>query len=119
MRIPSLQQSCYNGKSLSGNINRVFQEIQTEILPGNRKLESGNVQDAAQGYYWDNSQATLHPFVAYFKKDWPHNGQVHCMCVVSDCLCYNTITVPRFLYDVLSHMKQLCSGIKKLHYFLE
>ena len=27
------------------------------------------VQDAAQGYHWDNSQATLHPFVTYFKKD--------------------------------------------------
>ena len=25
------------------------------------------VQDAAQGYHWDNSQCTLHPFVFYYK----------------------------------------------------
>ena len=39
------------------------------------------------------------------------------MCVVSDCLCHNTITVHRCLYNVLSHMKQLCSGINKIYYF--
>ena len=25
------------------------------------------VQDAAQGYHWDNTRCTLHPFVLYFK----------------------------------------------------
>ena len=25
------------------------------------------VQDAVQGFHWENSQATLHPFVAYFQ----------------------------------------------------
>ena len=25
------------------------------------------LQDAAQGYRWNNSQATIHPFVAYYK----------------------------------------------------
>jgi hypothetical protein len=24
------------------------------------------LQDAAQGFHWNNSQATLHPFVAYY-----------------------------------------------------
>ena len=27
------------------------------------------VQDAVQGHHWNNSQATLHPFAVYFKKD--------------------------------------------------
>ena len=39
------------------------------------------------------------------------------MCVVSDCLRRHSITVHRFLYDVLSHMKQLCPDIKKIYYF--
>ena len=26
------------------------------------------VQDAVQGFHWNNSQATLHPFVAYYKE---------------------------------------------------
>ena len=25
------------------------------------------IQNAAQGYYWNNSQATIHPFVVYYK----------------------------------------------------
>ena len=27
------------------------------------------LQDAAQGYHWNNSQATIHPFVAYYKDE--------------------------------------------------
>ena len=27
------------------------------------------LQDSAKGFYWNNSQATLHPFVAYYL-DW-------------------------------------------------
>ena len=27
------------------------------------------VQDAAQGFHWNNSQATLHPWVYYFKNE--------------------------------------------------
>jgi hypothetical protein len=26
-------------------------------------------QDAAQGLHWNNSQATIHPFVIYYKKE--------------------------------------------------
>jgi hypothetical protein len=25
------------------------------------------VKDAAQGFHWENSQATLHPFLAYYR----------------------------------------------------
>jgi hypothetical protein len=27
------------------------------------------VQDAVQGFYWQNEQATLHPFAIYYKED--------------------------------------------------
>ena len=27
------------------------------------------VQDAVQGYHWNNSQATLHPFAVYYRGD--------------------------------------------------
>ena len=40
------------------------------------------VQDAAQGFHWNNSQATLHPFVGYFKN--AENEVEHIsMCVKS------------------------------------
>ena len=38
------------------------------------------IQDAAQGFHWDNSQATLHPFVDYF-----NNSQIHQLEVKSVC----------------------------------
>jgi hypothetical protein len=74
------------------------------------------VQDAAQGYHWDNSQATLHPFVAYYRdKDGKlcHSS----MCVVSDCLPHSTIAVHRFQHEILQQVKQLCSSVRKIFYF--
>ena len=51
-------------------------------------------QDAAQGFNWNNLQATIHPFAAYFKK------VVNCVIlhvatyvVVSECLHHNTTAV--------------------------
>ena len=40
------------------------------------------VQYAVQGFHWENSQATLHPFVAYFNGDLKHTT----ICVIFDCL---------------------------------
>ena len=74
------------------------------------------VQDAAQGFHWDNSQATLHPFVAYYKSP-ESNTQHTCMCVISDCLRHDTITVHCFLNPILKHMKEICPTLKKVYYF--
>ena len=43
------------------------------------------VQDAVQRFYWENSQTTLHPSVAYFRSS---NGDLKhtSICVISDCL---------------------------------
>ena len=42
------------------------------------------VQDEVQGFHWNNTQATLHPFVIYYKSA----GELQCssLCVISDCL---------------------------------
>ena len=73
------------------------------------------VQVAAQGFRRDNSQATLHSFIACFKQD----GQTQhvCMCVISDCLQHDTITVHWFQQPVLSHMEILCPNRRKVSYF--
>ena len=49
------------------------------------------LQDAAQGFHWNNSQATLHPFIAYFVD----SGEV-CYVIISDCLHHDTIAVSLF-----------------------
>lgn len=74
------------------------------------------VQDAVQGYHWENSQATIHPFVAYFRDE---TDELHheCMCVISDCLQHDTVTVHRFQNDVLSHLRKIAPQVSKISYF--
>ena len=50
------------------------------------------LQDAAQGYHWNNSQATIHPFVGYYKDD--HELQHVSYVVISECLIHDTVFVP-------------------------
>ena len=38
------------------------------ILLDSTKNYNFLVQDAVQGYHWENSQATLHPFCCYYKE---------------------------------------------------
>ena len=49
------------------------------------------LQDAAQGFHWNNVQATIHPFVIYYK----HSGENRHLSyvVVSDCLHHDTVAV--------------------------
>ena len=66
-------------------------------------------------FHWDNSQATLHPFVAYYRKD----GELHhiSMCVVSNCLKHDTITVHKFQQPVIQYLKVKLPELSKLLYF--
>ena len=57
------------------------------------------VQDATQGFHWNNSQATLHIFVVYLKND----DAVHILsyCVMSDILTHNADAVHAVVYHVI------------------
>ena len=50
------------------------------------------VQDAIQGFYWQNRQSTLHPFAMYHNDD---DGKLkcHCYCVISDHLLLDQTAV--------------------------
>ena len=63
------------------------------------------VQDAIQSFYWTNSQATLHPFVAYIHS--PETGTVKpiSICVISDCLQHTTSAVYAFQKVVIPYLK--------------
>ena len=60
------------------------------------------LQDAAQGFHWNNSQATLHPFVAYYKE----SGELQhiSFVIISDCLHHDTIAV-HLAFSVISSRK--------------
>ncbi len=71
------------------------------------------LQDAAQGFHWNNSQATLHPFFAYYIDD----GKLcHLSCVVvSDCLHHDTTAVYLFQKAFIALLKRILPARSQPH----
>ena len=97
------------------NLKETLNEDEAILILDFAENYSFVVQDAVQSFHWENSQATLHPFVAYFKAD----GKVQhvSMCVVSDCLQHDTIAVNTFQKHALEKLKEIQPGLKKVYYF--
>ena len=71
------------------------------------------LQDAAQGFHWNNSQSTIHPFVIYFN-DLSHASFV----VISDCMSHDTIAVYLFQKRLISFLRSKLGCLpKKIYYF--
>ena len=76
------------------------------------------VQDAAQGFHWENSQATLHPYVVYYKNaEGVLQAESH--CVISDCKEHSASTVYQFQKVLLQTLKVKHPSILKVHYFTD
>ena len=60
------------------------------------------VQDAAQGFHWNNAQATIHPFVIYYADGSGKLAHKSYLCI-SDHKTHDTIT----LYSFLKHQPYL------------
>jgi hypothetical protein len=54
------------------------------------------LQDKAQGFHWNNAQATIHPFVIYFKKSDALNTEHRNLVMISDCLKHDSTLVHTF-----------------------
>ena len=61
-------------------------------------------QDAVQGFHWENSQATLHPFVVYYRNT-NQSRESQSLCVVWDHQKHNQSAVHSFLVVALSFVK--------------
>ena len=69
------------------------------------------LQDAAQGFHWNNSQATIHPFVAYYMK----SGELHHLSyvIISDCLNHGTVAVHLFQKHFIQYLKKQFSSLPR------
>ncbi|GBN96229.1 hypothetical protein AVEN_174177-1 [Araneus ventricosus] len=74
------------------------------------------VQDAIQGFHWENSQATIHPLVVYGKNSENQLLTVS-MCIISDHTIHDTATVFSFQTAVIPSIKEKFPLVKKLIYF--
>ena len=74
------------------------------------------IQDAVQGFHSENSQATLHPFVVYYRNT-NGNREGQSLCVVSDHRKHNQSAVHCFLVVALSFVKSQLLFLQKVIYF--
>lgn len=72
------------------------------------------VQDSAQSFHWNNCQATLHPFVIYYRqnKELMHKSFV----AISECNQHDIIAVHLFQTRLIEYLK-LSHQIHKIYYF--
>lgn len=73
------------------------------------------LQDAAQGFHWQNIQVTLHPFVVYYKTEDCIN--TISMCCISDCLKHDTNTFYAFQKTALAYVQGKLPHIEHVIYF--
>ncbi|KAJ6655379.1 hypothetical protein lerEdw1_005437 [Lerista edwardsae] len=73
------------------------------------------LKDEIQSFHWTNRQATLHPFVFYFKKE----EEIGCksICIISDHLIHDTSTVYEFQKHLIKEVKKALPKVKKMIYF--
>ena len=72
------------------------------------------LQDEAQGFHWNNAQATLHPFVCYYKEndELKHISFV----IISDCLIHDAVAIHLFQKHLIIFLTNRFN-IKRIIYF--
>lgn len=75
------------------------------------------VQDEIQSYHWNNQQATIHPFVYYYKND----EKICCrnLCIISNHLVHDTISVYTFQKQLINDIKNISPTVEKVIYFTD
>jgi hypothetical protein len=72
------------------------------------------LQDKAQGFHWNNAQATIHPFVIYFKKSDALNTEHENLVTISDCLTHDSILVHIFRRHLMKFTENTFESPQKL-----
>lgn len=117
-KISKLSTHHYIAKHQTQHLKKLNENLQPQeliIIMDFAENYSFVVQDSVQGFHWENSQATIHPFAVYIKE----NDKVVCksMCIISDYLSHNAIAVYIFIRTVIQFLKSTVQGIEHIHYF--
>jgi hypothetical protein len=75
------------------------------------------VQNSIQAYYWSINQASLHPFVCYYKL----NGVEHhfCFVVISNIMHHDTVSVYLYQTYIIKNLKTMLPKTKKKIFFTD
>ncbi|CAH1107680.1 unnamed protein product [Psylliodes chrysocephalus] len=77
------------------------------------------LQNSVQGEYWNNTQATIHPFACYYKSIDGNESKVIPLrlIIVLENLTHNTTAVYSFQEELTSFLKTKVPNITKIIYF--
>ena len=75
------------------------------------------LQDAAQGFHRNNSQAAIHQFVAYYKGSGKFQHIIINYIKISDCLHYDTVAVHLFQKHLIEFLNKKFSREDKIFHF--
>ena len=97
------------------NLKEEIQEGELVLVGDFSENYSYVVQDAAQGFHWNNSQCTIHPFVAYYPSS---DGVQHqSYCFISNDTKHSAAMVYTFLNHIIAELKSKHKRLIKIHYF--
>ena len=103
-----------DGKKMEMSVDEVIEEVcrQIEVLILLNFAENYSfvVQDAVQGYHWNNSQATLHPFVAYYLLTIAYSS-IKKFCVNCDEMKDFITPVHKIITVILPQIKQILPNL--------
>jgi len=120
--IDDLTRHSFVAKTQSAYMNVLNERLisETEILMQGDFVDNFSfvVQDEIQSLHWENSQATLHPFVAYYRHNDGTLENLNIM-IISDSKVHNSVSVHAFLEAALDLVKNKFPTVKKVHYFTD
>lgn len=118
-RILKLTRHHYVSKKQSEyfkNLKTNLKENEIIILLDFSENYSFVIQDEVQGFHWENSQCTVHPFVVYHK-DIEGTLIPTSYCFLSPDTKHSTAMVYTFLSILLPEIKTKFPHVTKVHYF--
>jgi len=75
------------------------------------------IQRSVQAYYYNNSQATIHPFVVYYKQDQEEQLERKSFCIISDTKDHFAFAVHAFQEELLKVLRLGYPWIKNVIYY--
>lgn len=74
------------------------------------------VQDATQGFHWNNAQSTVHPFVIYYRNNNEGPLEHKSFVIISDCKNHDSIAVHLFIQKMIEFIRHKSIQMDKISY---
>jgi hypothetical protein len=94
-----------------------LQDVEVTVLGDFSENYSFILQDAAQGFHWNNQQATIHPSVSYFKNSKNELENLW-FVIISEYLYHDTVSVYTFQKHAIAFLKEMFQIFQRYIIFL-